>query len=499
MTKKVLSILLTVIIILSIFTACSANNNNSQQHQLVTQTTTQINPDTTSFKLSYSQSDSLNPFQSDTLNNQILEELVFDSLFTIDESYEIQPNIATSYSYTNSTTINVIIESGIKFSDGTPLTAKHVVTSFYEAKQSPRWKNSLSAIDTATADGDSSIKFHLAYANPNAHKLLTFLISKNKNDKKGYPIGSGRYKFNEGGGQVYIELNKNYKKEFKPHFIKIELINVTASESIENAVNIGNISYAFRDLSSDSKSRMQCNKKPVNLNNLVYLGVNNYTGITSNSNIRKAISLAIDRDILVKSSYQGYGKCAESVFNNASKIGKSTAVFSKTADITAAKQAISQSGYKDKDLKINILTNKNANKKSMAALIKQQLEAVGFKVSVNEEKNNRYKSLVENRAFDIYIGETKIPNDMNLNSFFTKKGATHYGINIEKSKTSKVYKEYLNSESEIGSFIIAFSDEMPFIPVLYRQGMICYSKSMHGDMQGYTGNYFSNIEDWYYN
>lgn len=498
MIKKVISLLLTAVIIASVFAACSANSN-TQQHQLVTQTTTKIKADTTSFKLSYSQSDSLNPFESDTLNNQILEELVFDSLFTIDESYEIQPNIATGYSYTSPTTINVIIESGIVFSDGSQLTARDVVTSFYAAKQSPRWKNSLSGIDTASAESDSSIKFHLAYANPNAHKLLTFMVSKNKNDKNGYPIGSGRYKFNEGGGQVYIELNKNYKKEFKPHFTKIELINVTASESIENAVNIGNISYAFRDLSADSKSRMQCSKKAVSMNNLVYLGANNYTGITSNHHIRKAISLAIDREILVKSAYQGYGKCATSVFNSASKLGKSTAVFSKNADIAAAKQAISQSGYKEKDLKISILTNSKANRLSVAKLVKQQLEAVGFKVTINEVKNDRYKYYAEKRIFDIYVGETKIPNDMSLNSFFTKKGATRYGINIEKSKSAGLYKDYLNAKAEIGSFIIAFSDEMPFIPVLYKQGMICYSKSMHGDMQGYTGNYFSNIEDWYYN
>ena len=40
---------------------------------------------------------------------------------------------------------------------------------------------------------------------------------------------------------------------------------------------------------------------------------------------------------------------------------------------------------------------------------------------------------------------------------------------------------------------------MPFIPVVYRNGVICYSKAMHGDMQGSYGNFFSNIEDWYYN
>lgn len=498
MTKKYLSLLLAAVLILSVFTACTAQKT-TDEHKLVTQTTTELSIDTTSFKLSYSQSDSLNPFESETLNNQILEELVFDSLFTLDESYEAQPNIATSYAYTDSTTLTVTIPSGIKFSDGSALTTKNVVYSFNEAKSSPHWKNSLAAISSAAAESDTVIRFNLSYANPNAQNLLTFAISNGKADDAGYSIGTGKYKFAEGGGEVYLEVNENYRNEFNPHFTKIILINITSSESIENAVNIGNISYAFRDLSTGSKTRIQSSKKAVNLNNLVYIGVNGYTGITSNEYIRRAISLAVDRDTLVKSSYQGYAKSAVSVFNTASKLGRQTQIFSSTADISAARQAIAQSGYSDNELKIDILVNTNSNKYSAAQLIKQQLESAGFTVTINQEKNTSYQSKVKSRSFDIYIGETKIPGDMNLRSFFTSKGTTSYGINLDESNCAQSYENYLNGTSEIGKFVLDFSDEMPFIPLLYRQGMICYSKSLHGDMQGYAGNYFSNIEDWYYN
>ncbi|MFR5875465.1 MAG: ABC transporter substrate-binding protein [Eubacterium sp.] len=498
MTKKYLSLILSAVLIISVFTACTAQQS-TDEHKLVTQTTTEISADTTSFKLSYSQSDSLDPFESETLNNQIVEELVFDSLFTLDESFEAQPNIATSYSYTDNTTLTVTIPSGIQFSDGGTLTAKNVVSSFYKAKDSPHWKNSLKSIDSASTVSDTVIKFKLSYANPNAHNLLTFAVSNGKTDKAGYSIGSGRYKFAEGSGEVYIEVNKNYRKDFNPHFTKILLINITSGESIENAVNIGNISYAFRDLSTGSKVRIQSNKKAVNLNNLVYIGINQYSGITSNEYIRRAISLAIDRDTLVKSAYQGYAKSAVSVFNSASKLGKQTQIFSSVSDTAAAKQAIAQSGYESSELKIDILVNNNSNKYSAAQLIKQQLETAGFKVTINKEKNASYQNKVKNRNFNIYIGETKIPNDMNLSSFFTSKGATRYGIKLDDSAAVKSYNGYLKSKNEIGRFVLAFSEEMPFIPLLYRQGMICYSKSMHGDMQGYTDNYFSNIEDWYYN
>lgn len=498
MIKKIVAVILSIAVIICSFTACSTSASQNAEIQQITSESTTFATDTTNFKLSYSQSDSLDPFKSETLNNQVLGELIFDSLFIIDENYELQTSIATDYSYTDNNTIVVTLNSTVKFSNGEYLTADSVVNSFYKAKESPHWENSLDSISSASVIDGTTVEFHLSYSNPNAHKLLTFAIAYSEVDDNGYPIGSGKYKYNEGDGKVFLEVNKNHEN-FNPHITKITLINITSAESIKNAVNIGNISYAFRDLSDSADIRMQCNKKSVNLNNLVYLGVNTKSGITANKYIRKAISLAIDRETLVKTSYQGYAKVSTSVFHPSSSLGKSTQIFSQSSDVAGAKQAISQSKISDKSLTLTILVNESDTKQSVATYLKQQLESAGFTVKINKLKNEAYQKAIKNGNFSLYIGETKLSDDMNLNGFFTKSGRTHYGIDVEKSQSANSYQSYLNSEGEIGTFILDFSEELPFIPLLYRQGMICFSKSMHGDMQGYTGNYFSNIEDWYFN
>lgn len=498
MTKKYWAVILAMVMLVCSLTACSTSTPQSDTQQPVTQESTTFLTDETNFKLSYSQSDSLNPFSCETLNNQVLGELVFDSLFTLDENFEVQPNIATDYKYIDEKTITVNLNSTTKFSNGKDLTAESVVNSFNKAKKSPHWSNGLKAISSASVIDGSTVEFHLSYPNPNAHNLLTFAIAYSENDDKGYPIGSGKYKYNEGDGKVFLEVNKTHS-DFNPHITKITLINITSAESIENAVNIGNISYAVRDLSNSTNIRTQCNKKSVSLNNLVYLGVNSKRGITSNENIRKAISLAIDRETLVKTSYQGYAKSATSVFHPSSDLGKITQVFSENSDLSGAKQAIAQSKLKNKSLSLSLAVNESEAKQSVATYVKQQLESAGFSVKINKMKNKEYRKAIKNGNFDLYIGETKLSNDMNLYGFFSKSGATHYGIDIEKSQTTDSYRSYMNGEAEIGKFILDFSEELPFIPLLYRQGMICFSKSMHGDMQGHTGNYFSNIEDWYFN
>ena len=356
----------------------------------------------------------------------------------------------------------------------------------------------LSGINSATALSSTVVSFKLSYQNPAAHNLLTFAIANGDSDKNGFPIGSGRYVFGKANGSPYLSVNKKHA-DFKPHFTRIPLVNIPTAESVDNAINIGNISYAFRDMSSGGDVKMNCNKKAVNLTNLVYIGTNCNIGITANKDIRRAISLAVDRDTIVKSAYRGYAESATSPFHPSSKLGRDSAIFASTTDTAAAKLAIAQSGVDKDNLKINILTNNSRERVGAAKLIKQQLEAVGIKASITSVKTPEYKTYVKYGRFDIYIGETRVPNDMNLLSFFSQSGATRYGINLENSAAAKNYRRYLNGKGEIGSFVLSFSKETPFIPLLYKQGMICYSRSLQGDMQGYTDNYFSNIQDWHYN
>ena len=54
---------------------------------------------------------------------------IFDNLLTRDENGEITPFIATSWKYTDDTTVEFDIRDGVKFHDGSPLTAEDVVFS----------------------------------------------------------------------------------------------------------------------------------------------------------------------------------------------------------------------------------------------------------------------------------------------------------------------------------------------------------------------------------
>ena len=110
-----------------------------------------------------------------------------------------------------------------------------------------------------------------------------------------------------------------------------------------------------------------------------------------------------------------------------------------------------------------------------------------------------YTRRVKGVEFNLYIGEVKLSDDMSLYPFFDDtSGGVRYGIDNKSLTCDDLYCAYLSGEADLGKFILAFNEEMPYIPLIYKKGMICYTKAMSGDMQGYWSNYFSNIDTWYF-
>lgn len=496
MKKRIVALLLAICIIVTVLTACSSESNNAQAPSVTEKTTAKITDDL-SFKLSYTQSDSLDPFKAETQNNQVLASLVFESLFDIDEDYQLTPNIATGYSYTDGKTIKVDINTRLTFSDGSALGIDDVLASCNAALNSRAYSSALACISYFETSVNSLI-VHLKYENPYAVNLLTFPICSSNNDKNGFPIGSGRYKYQttEEGKTV---LTANVSDNFDPYLTTINLVNIASADSIDNAVNIGNISYAFRDMSADTSKRLSCSKKPVDINNLIYIGVNSKYGITSDAQIRKAISLAVDRTVIAQTAYLGYAQAASSIFNPNFKSIENINLFSAQSDVQTSKQTIIQSGYSNDKLDISILINYNENMQIVANLVESQLEAAGFKVTIDKKGYKTYSNKIKNSDYDLYIGEVKLGSDMNLYPFFGESGSVSGGINLKNLSCDDYYTKFLTGEEELGKFILAFNDEMPYIPLVYKKGMICYSKALNGDMQGYYGNFFSNIESWNFN
>lgn len=494
--KKFLAVFLALTAVIMLFSSCKKDEDftvndvtvNGHDGQVIS-----INQNSV-FKLSYTRGDSFNPFFAQMLNNQTLMTLMFEPLFQLNNEFMPQPLLATS-STMEGVSITVPLRTAAKFSDGTALTASDVVYSFKLAKNAPAYSANLAGIAAVREAGASAVTVELSQPNVNAQQLLTFPVVKSGTADKDsdIPVGTGRFVLKQEGVSYRMTPNGFYSKT--PVITQIELVNAGSEEKIENALRIGNISFIYNDLSKGSRTSSNAKSVAVPLNNLIYIGFNPGNFLGQSADLRKAVSYSISRQDIVDSTYHGFATAATSVFNPLWKAGGGAGFADVKTDARAAEMLLKNTGYGGAALKL-LVNEENGYRRAAADLIAKQMNAQGFRVTVQALPYDTYKSYIEAGYYDLFLGEVRLTDDMNLNCFFTAGGSCAFSIDLAASKTAVAYEQYLKGESSLGDFMIAFKEEMPFVPVAYRKGVVSYTGQLKVEPKSAYGDVFYNIEEW---
>lgn len=529
-TKRIVAIALSLALLLSL---CSCGGGKSVIDTISNLGKKEHEPiDEIDFTVPYMRADSLDPYKLTDSMNRYVSGLIYDSLFDVDSSFKEKAVIADSYSISDKT-LTVKIKSGLKFTDNTPLTSKDVVYSFDNAKDSLSYASYLENISQAQADGDYSVVFTLVSHDSSEAANLIFPIIKDgsydepdssdaqtDNDDEesttassdsGYtskiPVGSGRYTFVADSENKYLQYNKSRLGGYSPEYAKIGLVDISASESFSSLFDMKKIDFYCDNFDDGKYTKFTKICNTVNFTNLVYLGINSNNSVLSDSKVRRAIALALDRTELASVSFAGCAIATALPFNPSyfKLNGCTLPTLSQKTDNAVSLledvgyKSISESGIRYLDgnsMSFTLLVNsENDFRRSLARGIQQALERVNIEITINEVSYSEYSSEIASGNFDLYIGETELPNNFALTRFFSTTGGLRYGIS-EKSETSRVYDEYLSGKKDIQSLIGAFSDEMPFVPIAFRQGITVNSDTITNEIKTTPGDCFANINEW---
>ena len=116
MSKKILAVFLAVAMVFT-FASCTSKNEDEKETTTSVTNQSETGKSDKSLRISYTKSDSLNPYKAETENNIVIADLVFDSLVKLDESFSPVLQIASSYEFTAKDKLVVNFPVGIKFSD----------------------------------------------------------------------------------------------------------------------------------------------------------------------------------------------------------------------------------------------------------------------------------------------------------------------------------------------------------------------------------------------
>jgi len=484
--KKIISLILITVIITSVFCSCKKSEETPDDPQIVTNLGESSE---SSLSLAYSKADTLDPFTASMSANIQVLGLVYDGLYKLDKTYQPIPVIAKS-SILSGTTVNVTLND-IWFSDGTVLTSSDVAYSFNKAKESPYYAERLRNFVSVSISSSNMLVFTLEKSDPYALACLTFPVVKNGSDGD-LPVGSGRYSVKTSGETTYLVVN-NKKSGFNPIIKTITLVPVRDSESVESSLEIGNTGFFYNDLSSGSYSRINAKTVGMGINNFVYLAFNSSSELFSNPLIRQAVNLAINRNEITSTAFQAHARAAYSPFNpDWYMLASKDLVI--PVDTAKAQQLITQSGIDITQKEISVLVNKeNGFKLETAEFIADYLEALGFKVTVKSYEPQYYTEAIELGSYDMYIGEIKLTANMDLSPLFG--GTQGYGINPECAAVIR-YNQLISGGCELMDFVNTFNEDLPFIPLCYRNGAASYTNSMNADFNCCDNDVFYDIETW---
>ncbi len=479
------------------------------------------------FTVPYLRSDSLDPYKASNSMNRYISNLIYDSLFTLDSSFKPVAVIADSSAITDKT-LTVSLKSGVKFTDGSALSSKDVVYSFNQAKDSAVYAAYLENFESASADGDNAVSFRLSVSDSSETANLIFPIVKSDsydndsddtdNEKTttasssgGYsskiPVGSGRYTFVTGSETKYLQYNKDRLGGYKPKYAKVGLIDVSASESFSSFFDLSKIDFYCDTFDSGKYAKFSKISSNIELTNFVYIGINSKSSVLSEPKVRRAIALALNRTELASDSFAGCAVASSLPFHPSYYELKNCTAPTLNLKTDSAKELLDNVGYSqindsgaryngDKVMSITLLVNsENDFRRSMARGVQQALEKINIKVTLREVSYSDYSSAVTGESFDMYIGETVLSNNFSLARFFSDDGGLRYGIS-EKSDTARIYEKYLAGKADMQTLIDAFSDDLPFIPLAFRQGIVVCSDSIKNEIKTVPGDCFANIDEW---
>lgn len=449
----------------------------------------------------YTSLDSLNPFVTKSLLNSSLTSLVFRYLFVVDAGFMPVADLAASQSVQGKT-VAVTLSEDVSFSDGSALTADDVLYSFEKAKSSPVYAESLKNIEECVSGGRFSVTFTLSRADVNVLSVLTFPIAKRGSAEgaDALPVGSGKYVYQKGELRTNLVCNMRYNGTV-PKIGTVRLYDVTVSESLMHLLDVGSIDCFYTDLSEGSAKRSYSSVNEVYLNDLVFIGVNSSSFPLNTADMRKALSMVCDRQRIVESAFMNHARITEIPLNTAwtQIINSKEQIYSATdGDLTAANALLKTLGYGADGNKLTlrlIYTDTGSFTRNTASLLAEGFKDANIVLELVKLEKDAYETALKNGDYDLWLGEVKLTKNMDLSCFFDENGALSYGISPEATVRSR-YFAYMSGSESLDSFIRSFNESVPFIPVCFRNGQFCYSRTVGGTVEVTEDNLFGSIDRW---
>ncbi|MEM9733669.1 MAG: ABC transporter substrate-binding protein [Pseudomonadota bacterium] len=346
---------------------------------------------------------------------------VTETLMGIDYDMNLYPRLAEKMEQIAPTQWRATLRSGVKFHDGTPVTAAAVVESISAISKEGHPGNNarvakLLDLKSMTASGDLVIDFETN--SPNAAfpwSLSDPAVAVLGTPSEAFPINAtGPYVFKEAiPEQLYrVEANPDYRLG-TPGLSGVRLVVAPDPSAAALAFEAGEVDMVVNYPEADFERIQETGAQgfSASTGRLYFYTVNAASGPMANPLIRKAVSLAIDRQGVVDAALSGVGGVpAGTVYPQ----GKGWAADiapqydpAKAEELLAQAGAVKEGGawtLDGKPLEIDIVTySGRAALPPTAELAQAFLQAIGVKANVRVGEYGASNDAIANGEADLFL------------------------------------------------------------------------------------------------
>ena len=158
-----------------------------------------------------------------------------------------------------------------------------------------------------------------------------------------------------------------------------------------------------------------------------------------------------------------------------------------------------QNGYRTRGgqrLSLTILVNsENAERVVVAQSVAYALEQVGIRAVVEQCSFDEYRARLAANSYDLFVGEVRLPWDMNVLPMLDGRDETGYGA-ASSLQLQQAAREFSRTGKDFGPFSQLFTEEVPFIPLFFRQGIVAFPLNFCPNIIATEQDIFYNIELW---
>lgn len=331
---------------------------------------------------------------------------IFDGLIIRTPDMKLVPGLATKWEFRdNNTRLRFTLRPNVKFHNGEPFDAEAVKFTFDrmlgdEGKKGPQQSN-YNSIDKVVIVDPMTVDFIMKSPDPVLLTKLSgygaMIVPPRYIKEKGSqyfgmnPVGTGPFKFTEYKPKVNIALERNatyWGGAPKVDHLLYRFIGEPATQAAE--LQSGRIDVAnqiplamIETLKKDPKLAVVSMDGPVAL----ALRYNTQRGIMKDREVRKALTMAVDRDAIIKSVLLGNAKPIAS-FQGTLSFGNDPALKPLPFNPTQAKAMLQKAGVKPGTAIQLDFRGPDSNFREVAQAVAGYLGAVGVTVSLKPYDTN---------------------------------------------------------------------------------------------------------------